>query len=76
MVHVPEPAGTGTDPTISIVGARGWLAGWRLSLRRRSDLNSAERQPVISAAALPEEPLRLLMWGATMAWEARETRWE
>ena len=28
---------TGTDPTNSIVGARGWLAGWRLSGRRRSD---------------------------------------
>ena len=36
MVHVPEPAGTGTDPTMSIVGAKGWLAGWRLSARRRS----------------------------------------
>ena len=26
---------TGTDPTTSIVGARRWLAGWRLSARRR-----------------------------------------
>ena len=35
MVDVPDPADTGTDPTISIVGARGWLAGWRLPARRR-----------------------------------------
>ena len=37
---------------------------------------SAERQPVISAAALSVEFLRLLMWGVTMVWEAGETRWE
>ena len=40
------------------------------------EVGRAERQPVISAAALTEEFLQLLMWGATMAWEAGETSWE
>ena len=40
MVHVSDPAGTGTDPTISVVGARGWLAGWRLSVGWRSNLEN------------------------------------
>ena len=37
---------------------------------------STERQPVVSAAALRELFLQLLMWDATMAWEAGETHWE
>ena len=37
MVHVSEPRGFGTDPTTSIAGVRGFLAGWRLSTHRRSD---------------------------------------
>ena len=37
IVHVPEPAGTGTDPTTSIVGAQKSLTGWRLCAQRRSD---------------------------------------
>ena len=54
------------------------LAGVKLGgiLNAENSFSSAEQQPAISAAALSEEFLRLLMWGVTMAWEAGETCWE
>ena len=70
-----------TDPKKSLVGSVPVLAGpgtctISTQLNQTKAFSSAEQQPAISAAALSEEFLRLLMWGATMAWEAGEICWE
>ena len=46
MVHVAELAGTGTDPTISFVGARGWLTVSATSHVGRDDGLGSRRTPL------------------------------
>ena len=62
--------------TLISSGMKTESAGLSLKPPDMHDLSSTGWQPVVPAAALPEEFLKLLMWAATMAWEAGETRWE
>ena len=84
---------------IFIVGARSWLAGWRLSAlvirsvsfddmnrfsqgsddgravaRAPSEGDLAAKEDLATAALHLGKFLQLLIWGATMSWEAGEKR--